>query len=347
MSAKQVVTIVGAAAAAFVGWFQYHYNVHKRKVLDSNQSMFYNSNSFHTITALVPSGELKIMFDHSDSEKLKERVDRLHDAISNAGGKRIYTGRTLTPGAVSARVPTDLIQGIRIVLVSQWESFDQFKNFRASLQAGEPGSDWKVAWSTGFKRDIFSNSLFLPMWLGNMKVQNMLGMRSTYDVKTTDTIEELMKLTKEGSKYGGAERMARSAGQGNRVMRGFTKGQKAQPVVIWNWLLAETDQTKRKSDQGYGNRMMEMLAQNGGGIMDIGIPMANLPGEKINLKWSSIAGVHYPTRDFMADLIRSRWMVGNIQTKSLGDSLNYLTVPFSSTLDLKEPLPTLPMSAAL
>ena len=130
MSAKQVVTIFGAAAAAFVGWFQYHYNVHKRKVLDSNQSIFYNSNSFHTITALVPSGELKIMFDHSDSEKLKERVDRLHDAISNAGGKRIYTGRTLTPGAVSARVPTDLIQGVRIVLVSQWESFDQFKNFR-------------------------------------------------------------------------------------------------------------------------------------------------------------------------------------------------------------------------
>ena len=47
MSAKQAVTIVGAAAAAFVGWFQYHYNVHKRKVLDSNHSMFYNSNSFH------------------------------------------------------------------------------------------------------------------------------------------------------------------------------------------------------------------------------------------------------------------------------------------------------------
>ena len=76
MSAKQVVTIVGAAAAAFVGWFQYHYNVHKRKVLDSNQSMFYNSNSFHTITALVPSGELKIMFDHSDSEKLKYNSKR-------------------------------------------------------------------------------------------------------------------------------------------------------------------------------------------------------------------------------------------------------------------------------
>ena len=43
MSAKQVVTIFGAAAAAFVGWFQYHYNVHKRKVLDSNQSIFYNN----------------------------------------------------------------------------------------------------------------------------------------------------------------------------------------------------------------------------------------------------------------------------------------------------------------
>ena len=41
-----------------------------------------------------------------------------------------------------------------------------------------------------------------------------------------------------------------------------------------------------------------------------------------------VAGVHYPSRGFFADLISSKWMQSNIQGKSLGDTFNCITVPF-------------------
>ena len=41
-----------------------------------------------------------------------------------------------------------------------------------------------------------------------------------------------------------------------------------------------------------------------------------------------IAGVHYPSRGFFADLISSKWMQSNLQGKSLGDTFNCITVPF-------------------
>lgn len=41
-----------------------------------------------------------------------------------------------------------------------------------------------------------------------------------------------------------------------------------------------------------------------------------------------VAGVHYPSRGFFADLISSKWMQSNLQGKSLGDTFNCITVPF-------------------
>ena len=42
-----------------------------------------------------------------------------------------------------------------------------------------------------------------------------------------------------------------------------------------------------------------------------------------------VAGVHYPSRGFFADLISSKWMQSNLQGKSLGDTFNCITVPFT------------------
>ena len=41
-----------------------------------------------------------------------------------------------------------------------------------------------------------------------------------------------------------------------------------------------------------------------------------------------VAGVHYPSRGFFADLISSKWMQSNLLGKSLGDTFNCITVPF-------------------
>ena len=41
-----------------------------------------------------------------------------------------------------------------------------------------------------------------------------------------------------------------------------------------------------------------------------------------------VAGVHYPSRGFFADLISSKWMQSNLQGKSLGDTFSCITVPF-------------------
>ena len=75
--------------------------------------------------------------------------------------------------------------------------------------------------------------------------------------------------------------------------------------------------------------------------MDVGATV-QLDGEP-SFKWENIGGVHYPNRGFMADMVRSKWMVGTIQKKSLGDQMNFITVPFSSTVNLT----TVPIRSAL
>ena len=64
-------------------------------------------------------------------------------------------------------------------------------------------------------------------------------------------------------------------GRGSAALRG-DKDEEDQPVMIWNWL-QPGDEAQRASDGEYSKRMMEMLAQNGAGLMDAGTPCAPLP----------------------------------------------------------------------
>ena len=61
---------------------------------------------------------------------------------------------------------------------------------------------------------------------------------------------------------------------GSAALRG-DEDEEDQPVMIWNWLLPG-DEAQRASDGEYSKRMMEMLAQNGAGLMDAGTPCAPL-----------------------------------------------------------------------
>ena len=173
------------------------------------------------------------------------------------------------------------------------------------------------------------------MWMGSVQVNTMLGLRPKYDVQTATDKEHMEQTVQEDSKYGKAHYQSyEQSMQGLKLLRGFTAEQRAQPVIMWNWTL-RGNKEEGSSDSAYGNRMMEMLAQNGAGLMDVGTEIVQLEGEP-EYRWSNIAAVHYPNRGFTADLMSSKWMVKTIQGKSPGDQQNFLTVPFSRTLDLAE-----------
>ena len=67
----------------------------------------------------------------------------------------------------------------------------------------------------------------------------------------------------------------------------------------------------------------------------IGEPLEGEP----SWRFAMVAGVHYPSRGFFADLISSKWMQSNLQGKSLGDTFNCITVPF------REDVRTMPADA--
>ena len=317
---------VGAAAAAFAGWCHWHYNHFVRGYLDSQQSTFYDSSAIHVITALVPEGGLPVPLDHSDSEAMVPRVEDLHAAIVKAGGKRIYTGRVISPGSQSSQIPTDVRLGVRLVLVTQWSAEADFQAFREAAIRSE-GSGWlEGSFSVGFKRNQWAN-LYLPMWMGSVRARTALGLRPRYDVGAANAGDKefMEKTVQQDSKYGKQHyRSFEQSQHGLRAMRGFTAEQGAQPVIIWNWTLQVRGQSQRQSqrqsrqsDSNYGNTMMEMLAQSGAGLMDVGAAF-QLQGEP-EYKFSNIAAVHYPDRAFIADLMASRWMIKTIQGKSPGD----------------------------
>lgn len=319
--ASAVAICACVAAMVFVARFQYKYNWHKRRILDNHQSLFYRDSTVHAITALVPDGVDLQNVPYDQSTDLRPQVDKLHEAVLAAGGKRIYTGRVVVATGASQQVSEELHQGVRVVLISQWESQEAFQQFRSALQGKDSG--WIAAWSTGFQRSPVMHCIF-PVLLGLWKVQSMLGMIPTYDVKTAST----QAFTEKTASVGWQPDPI-SHGELATHLCGATKLESEQPVVICNWQLRGTKE-QAESNKEYGQRMMHMLAQNGGGMMDVGGAF-RLDGEP-DWKWQQIACVHYPDRAFFSSLVKSDWMISSLKGKALGDTFITVTVPFSSTV---------------
>ena len=61
--------------------------------------------------------------------------------------------------------------------------------------------------------------------------------------------------------------------------------------------------------------------------MDVGDTIDNFIGEDY-AHFETVAAVHYPSRKFISNMIKSKWMMKTAVGKQLGDTMNRFTVPF-------------------
>ena len=293
--AAQVAAGAVIAAAAVTARTIRHYQVHKRLLLDSQQPLRYPSSDVHIITALAPR----------DEEDMEALVEGLEEGIAAAGGRRVYVGRVLAPGGRSSQMPEAVQASVRVVLVTQWPSAEAFIAFRAAAlpPAGEgefwlaEGCGWRGAWSTLWRRSPMMG-VVTPLMMGWSRARSLLCAPSPnrpplflrrdflavdrrgerHHVQTGALTPEEFQAIQDSGEGAGPEKGQHGFSAYEQVARGSAalrggEDEEDQPVMIWNWLLPG-DEAQRASDGEYSKRMMEMLAQNGAGLMDAGTPCA-------------------------------------------------------------------------
>merc|ERR1712048_693030 len=239
--------------------------------------------------------------------------------VAASGGKAVYAGRVASLAARSVSIPFDVQTSMRAVLVTQWASWKAFVDFRrAALKQAD--SPWALSWSTPFRRPLHVN-LPLPVGMYLLRLKAALT-RTVHDVHTPNTREEFERVAKKGNEY-----------MYEKIQQMAVKLEDAlspsEPIMIWNWMTEADSEEARAANDRYGLKMMEMLSQNGAGMMDYGITLhPNVTGDDEPWRnFQQVAAVHYPNRRFFVNMVRSHWMQTNVQDKSLGDTLALLTVP--------------------
>ena len=228
----------------------------------------------------------------------------LKPAVEAWGGKVVYTGQAVETLVVSEQLPKSLQATLEIVLITTWPGEAAFRSFRDDHLAPEV---WR-SMSTGMWRNPIANAL-LPLGLGVLRLKST--MTGAHDLSTPQL---------DSSVIGDDDMFGRIMALASKVKE---QGAPEDPVYVVNWLKGGTE-VQRASDASYGLKMMEMLSQNGGGMMDVGSAVS-IGGERGDFE--IVAAVFYPGRAFFVQLIRSAWMHETVKGKQLGDSLAVLTVP--------------------
>lgn len=266
-----------------------------RQALGSHQPILYSFSTLHVTTMLKLEA----------SGNPAAAALALKPAIEAAGGRVVYTGQAVEALVVSEQLSKGLQASLEIVLITTWRGEAAFCSFRGEHLAPEI---WR-SMSTGMWRNPIVNAL-LPLGLGVLRLTSVVT--GAHDLSTPQLDSDIG----DGDKF---DRMMALASKLE------AQGAPEDPFYVVNWLKGGTAE-QRASDARYGLKMMEMLSQNGGGVMDFGSAIS-IEGE--SGEFENVAAVYYPGRAFFVQMIRSTWMHETVKGKQLGDSLAVLTVPLS------------------
>jgi len=111
------------------------------------------------------------------------------------------------------------------------------------------------------------------------------------------------------------------------VDRGRQEGGTAEDgVLMVNWVKDAATPEEKAKDEAYGMQVLTMLAQFGGAPMHIAL--GPKPAEKEHGAFDQIAAIHYPSRGFVVQLLRSEWFRESLQSKVPTDTICVCTTPF-------------------
>ena len=261
--------------------------------------MLYSTDSFHVMTFL----------EVAEGQDVIEAVRKLRQQLEASGSARmIYAGQAAFTIASTQLGP----RSWNAVVLVQYPSRERYDEAAGSARYRDALAAFEQTYSHGMRRP----------WLSNLFVHQMLLVLSVVDIVTGHLqLSPLVALPN-------SEMSTEQAGVADRVADLLRlRSVNDEALVVFNLLKPGTAE-QRAADATYGRKMMTRMARLGHGPMHIG-EAVTIEGDA---SFEQAVVVYYPGASYFAELLGSRFFLGIIGDKQLGDTQAVPTVPILSRL---------------
>ena len=280
-------------------WQHVRYLRVRRDIVQDRQPLLYSTDSFHVITFL----------DVAPGQDVIEAVRKVRPQLEASGtAQLIYAGQ-----AAFTRASTQL--GPRswdAVLLLQYPSRASYEQVAKSAEHREALAAFEQTYSHGMQRH----------WLLNLGLHQLLLALSFVDVVSGHfQVPPLVAMPESEMSGRQLELKARVAD----LLR--LRSVNDEALVVFNLIQPGTRQ-QRAADASYGRKMMTRMARLAHGPMHMGSAVT-IEGDA---SFETVVVVYYPGASYFAELLSSRFFLGIIGDKQLGDTQAVPTVPILSRL---------------
>ena len=293
--ALKIATSLFAIALVAIAAQQYRYAKLRDDFVADRQAIFHSSSVFHVVTLLKLSAE----------QELLSAVGSFADASEDAGGHVVYAGKVFQSGS-STQVPYEDWDAFVLV---QYPSQDAYETVAADPAYQQERGHFASSYVHGMQRSAAFN-LFIPIVLLYKRVMDY----ATF----TPNRYPFERVALQGDLP--AEVRNQRALMLERLAEHREYGRDA--VVILNFH-KEGDASERESMGNYGDAMFDLMAESGNGPVHLGSGVT-VEGDA---SFDNVVIVYYPGVDYLAELVQSKYFIGIVGGKRLGDAMGMLSVP--------------------
>ena len=275
---------------------QYRYQDTRHGIAMDRQTLFYPSQTFHVTTLLKLSPD----------QNLFDGVGDFIAAVEKLGAKPIYAGQAVTTARKSEQIRD--IQWDAIVLL-QYPSRTAWHDLSENTEYVSSIAKFRETYSLGLERPAVTNLVVPLFFQARRAIEFIKGKPERNPFQRVQTPDRIPADVQAQLDY--VDQLVDThSGYGKDAL-----------VVVNFQKMGNAKQTAANSE--YGNEMMAVLAEHGGGLMHFG-KAVTLEG---NADFDQIAIVYYPGIEFFFSLVRSNFFQSIVGGKQLGDDFAVLTVP--------------------
>jgi hypothetical protein len=294
-----LLVILGLVACA-MAWQHLRYLKARRGAVQDRQSLLHPASSFHVITFLETAEGAEVV---PEVANLRRQIE------TPSGGKLIYAGQAAFTVASNRLGPAEW----DAVILVEYPSRESYEVAARTPAYRDALASFARTYSHGMKRSRLL-SLALPQFL--------LGLRLVDLVKGNLRAQPLEPLPEPAAIPAEFGLLKDRIGQ----LRDLAPVN-SEAVVIFN-LMQPGDAQQQAANRSYGFKMMTRMAALAHGPIHVGRAVT-LDGA---VDFQEVAIVYYPGVEYFAELVGSRFFLGIIGNKQLGDTVSVPTVPILSRL---------------
>ena len=284
-----------AVALVAIAAQEYRYFETRRDVVADRQAIFHSSSVFHVVTLLKLSAE----------QELLSAVGSFAAASEDAGGHVVYAGKVFQSGS-STQVPYEDWDAFVLV---QYPSQDAYETVAADPAYRQERGHFASSYVHGMQRSAAFN-LFIPIVLLYKRVMDYATFTPNRYPFERVALQDDLPAEVRNQRALMLERLAENREYGRDA------------VVILNFH-KEGDPSERESMGNYGDAMFDLMAESGNGPVHLGSGVT-VEGDA---SFDNVVIVYYPGVDYLAELVQSKYFIGIVGGKRLGDAMGMLSVP--------------------